>query len=243
MMKYRGLSGGASGYANFEPITLMTSSTAWNYTGNSSGYQSERYSNLITTASTEPDADKRKAAYSDLNDLILDDAFVLTVAPTQAFTEEELPQLLTPVGFEASLSSGLRRSSMLMYHFRNAAQAGLMVYRNYFGEQKSMRKLTWSAEVIFNVLQQYEPDHVLMREALRDTLHTFVDADGALAFVEAQRDRPVKLVRVDRVPPLSFAMYATKIKEAMLVEDPFAMQERLYHQWWSELQSDDPSEP
>jgi ATP-dependent Lhr-like helicase len=66
---------------------------------------------------------------------------------------------------------------------------------------------------------------------------------AALAFVEAQRDRPVKLVRVDRVPPLSFAMYATKIKEAMLVEDPFAMQERLYHQWWSELQSDDPSEP
>jgi ATP-dependent Lhr-like helicase len=130
-----------------------------------------------------------------------------------------------------------------MYHFRNAAQTGLMVYRNYFGEQKSMRKLTWSAEVIFNVLQQYEPEHVLMREALRDTLHTFVDADGALAFVEAQRDRPVRLVRVDRVPPLSFAMYATKIKEAMLVEDPFAMQERLYHQWWSELQSDDSSEP
>jgi ATP-dependent Lhr-like helicase len=171
-----------------------------------------------------------------------DYGFVLTVAPNQAFTEAELPQLITPVGFEASLSSGLRRSSMLMYHFRNAAQTGLMVYRNYFGEQKSMRKLTWSAEVIFNVLQQYEPEHVLMREALRDTLHTFVDADGALSFVEAQRDRPIKLVHVDRVPPLSFAMYATKIKEAMLVEDPFAMQERLYHQWWSELQSDDPSE-
>ena len=60
----------------------MTSSTAWNYTGNSSGYQSERYSNLITTASTEPDLNKRKAVYSDLNDLILDESFVLTVAPT-----------------------------------------------------------------------------------------------------------------------------------------------------------------
>jgi peptide/nickel transport system substrate-binding protein len=81
-LKYKGLSGGASGYANFEPITLLTSSTAWNYTGNSSGYQSERYSNLIMTASVEPDSNKRKSAYSDLNDVILDDAFVLTVAPT-----------------------------------------------------------------------------------------------------------------------------------------------------------------
>ncbi|MBV9580124.1 MAG: ABC transporter substrate-binding protein [Chloroflexi bacterium] len=81
-LKYKGLSGGASGYANFEPITLLTSSTAWNYTGNSSGYQSDMYSNLVVTASTEPDLTKRKSAYSVLNDLILDESFVLTVAPT-----------------------------------------------------------------------------------------------------------------------------------------------------------------
>jgi peptide/nickel transport system substrate-binding protein len=81
-LKYKGLSGGASGYANYEPITLLTSSTAWNYTGNSSGYQSDRYSNLIMTASVEPDLNKRKGTYSDLNDVILDDSFVLTVAPT-----------------------------------------------------------------------------------------------------------------------------------------------------------------
>jgi ATP-dependent helicase Lhr and Lhr-like helicase len=38
------------------------------------------------------------------------------------------------------------------------------------------------------------------------------------------------------VPPLSFAMYATKIKEALLVEDPYETMERLYHQWWSEIE-------
>jgi peptide/nickel transport system substrate-binding protein len=81
-LKYKGISGGASGYANFEPVTLMTSSTAWNHTGNSSGYTSERYSSLINSASTEPDLAKRKQAYSQLNDLILDESFVLPVAPT-----------------------------------------------------------------------------------------------------------------------------------------------------------------
>jgi ATP-dependent Lhr-like helicase len=38
------------------------------------------------------------------------------------------------------------------------------------------------------------------------------------------------------VPPLAFAMYATKIKEALLIEDPFEVQERLFHQWWKELE-------
>jgi ATP-dependent Lhr-like helicase len=111
-----------------------------------------------------------------------------------------------------------------------------MVYRNYFDQQKPMRKLAWSTAVIFNVLQQHEPDHVLLREARRDTLRTFLDTESALAFLHAQKDRPVRLRRVERVPPLSFAMYATKIKEALLVEDPYETMERLYHQWWSEIE-------
>jgi ATP-dependent Lhr-like helicase len=165
-----------------------------------------------------------------------DYGFVLTVAPSQRFTEDELPVLLDPVGFDAALSTALRQSEMLRYHFRNAAQTGLMVYRNVLSERRSIRKLTWSTEVIFNVLQQYEPEHVLMREARRDTLHTFIDADGAIEFLRAQKQRPVKLIQLEHVAPLSFAMYATKMREAIMVEDPFEMQERLFHQWWSELQ-------
>ncbi len=165
-----------------------------------------------------------------------DYGFVLTVAPRQGFEESELAALLDPRKFEEQVHASLGQSEMLKYHFRNAAQTGLMVYRNYFDQQKPMRKLAWSTEVIFNVLQQHEPDHVLLREARRDTLRTFLDTESALAFLQAQQDRPVRLRRVERVPPLSFAMYATKIKEALLVEDPYETMERLYHQWWNEIE-------
>ena len=165
-----------------------------------------------------------------------DYGFVLTVTASQHFTQEELPGLLSPVDFESTVQQALAQSDMLKYHFRNAAQTGLMVYRNFFGEQKSVRKLSWSAEVIFNVLQRHEPDHVLMREARRDTMATFLDVEGALAFVEAQQSRPIRLRSVSTVPPLAFAMYATKIRETMMVEDPFEVQERLFHQWWGKLE-------
>jgi ATP-dependent Lhr-like helicase len=165
-----------------------------------------------------------------------DYGFVLTVEERQRFTAAELPALLHPERFEAELDESLAQSEMLKYHFRNAAQTGLMVYRNFFDQQKPMRKLAWSAEVIFNVLRQHEPQHVLLREARRDTYHSFLDGDGALAFLDAQRSRPVRLRTVTQVPPLSFAMYATKIKEALLVEDPFEVQERLFHHWWSQIE-------
>lgn len=164
-----------------------------------------------------------------------DYGFVLTVDPRQRFTEAELPKLLQIAGFETELDTGLAQSEMLKYHFRNAAQTGLMVYRNFFDQQKSVRKLAWSTEVIFNVLSQHEPDHILLREARRDTLHVFLDVDGALEFLHHQSKRPVRMRKIDRVPPLSFAMYATKIKEALLVEDPWQVQERLFNQWWSEM--------
>jgi ATP-dependent Lhr-like helicase len=159
------------------------------------------------------------------------------VRPEQAFTEADLPALLAPADFGGDLQAALSRSELLKYHFRNAAQTGMMVYRNFFGEQKSLRKVQWSAEVIFNVLQQYEPDHVLLREARRDAVHVYIDQDNALRFLESMRGRPMRLLPITRVPPLSFALFATKIKEALLVEDPREMTERLFHLWWSKLET------
>lgn len=162
-----------------------------------------------------------------------DYGFVLTVGREQAVTAADLPALLAPAGFAAELDAALAQSELLKYHFRNAAQTGLMVYRNFFGEQKPARKLQWSAEVIFNVLARHEPDHVLLREARREARHAFLDAAGAEVFLRGAAALPRRLRRVPVVPPLSFALYATKIREALRVEDPQETLERLYRHWWA----------
>jgi ATP-dependent Lhr-like helicase len=171
-----------------------------------------------------------------------DYGFVLTVDPHQTIEQEELAELLAPDGFEEILDAALAKSEMMKYHFRNAAQTGLMVYRNFFDQQKSVKKLQWSTEVIFNVLCQHEPNHVLMREARRETLTIFLDSQAAIEFLQRVEGAPHRIRQVAKIPPLAFPMYATKIKEALMVEDPFEVQERLYHQWWSELNPDEESE-
>jgi len=166
-----------------------------------------------------------------------DYGFVLTVAESLRIGPDAIPALLQPEGFASDLETVLRRSDLLKYHFRNAAQTGLMVYRNHFDRQKSARKLQWSTEVIFNVLIQHEPDHVLLREARRDAGHAFLDEDRALAYLQDLKthNRAIHWRPIDRVPPLSFGMYATRIREALLVEDPRETLERLHHHWWHAL--------
>ncbi len=167
-----------------------------------------------------------------------DYGFVLTVGEHQFFEAGELREILSPEGFLDDFAAALERSEMLKYHFRNAAQTGLMVYRNHYSERKPLRKLQWSTEVIFNVLQKYEPNHVLLRTARQDCAQGgFLDAPGALAYVEglAALGWPLRHRQVAHVPPLSFAMYATRIKEALHVEDPAETMERLFNLWWREI--------
>jgi peptide/nickel transport system substrate-binding protein len=80
--RYRGLTQSSSAYANLESSSLFTLSRHWNYSGaNTTGFTSERYTQLVTAANVEPDAAKRRQLYSQINDLVLDESFVMVLAP------------------------------------------------------------------------------------------------------------------------------------------------------------------
>jgi ABC-type transport system substrate-binding protein len=80
LQKNPGLWINQSGYAHLGPQALCTISRHWNIGANASGFVSEPYRQLVNTIATEPDAAKRTALYGQLNDLLLDEQFVITVA-------------------------------------------------------------------------------------------------------------------------------------------------------------------
>jgi peptide/nickel transport system substrate-binding protein len=93
-------------WANLEPVTQFTSGSTTNYRGNNGGYLNDDYSKLVTAAATEPDSDKRKALYSQLNDFFLDAAFVYPLASRQ--TRSVAKPNLKDVGH--------RRNEMYTFH-------------------------------------------------------------------------------------------------------------------------------
>jgi peptide/nickel transport system substrate-binding protein len=87
--KYTGVYVGSIAYASVEPVTIIGNSRHLDPTGNSNtGYTSEQYLNLWSTASTEADAAKRKALYAQINDLLLDESCVMPIcsAPARMLT-------------------------------------------------------------------------------------------------------------------------------------------------------------
>jgi peptide/nickel transport system substrate-binding protein len=73
---YQGLRiGSGAGAGNFEASTMLQSTSAFNYAGNFAGFKDDAYGQLVLSATTEPDAAKRKQAYAQLNDYLLDQSF------------------------------------------------------------------------------------------------------------------------------------------------------------------------
>lgn len=166
-----------------------------------------------------------------------DYGFLLTLRRFQELPLTELRECFAREKGEQDLSAALRGSELVKWQFRGVAQTGLMVPRNLPGKQRKQKQLSWSAEVLFRVLERHEPEHPLLIEAYRQATHTFLDADAALSFLDEVSDYKWKLVEVAAVSPFAFAMYASVIKETMMLEDPTAAIERIYREMYAKVES------
>jgi ABC-type transport system substrate-binding protein len=78
---YNGMRLSAGAFAQlFEASSLFALSRTMGYLSNQSGFYDPEYERLVTTAATEPDAGKRKQIYGQINDFLLDAAYLFTVS-------------------------------------------------------------------------------------------------------------------------------------------------------------------
>jgi ABC-type transport system substrate-binding protein len=65
-----------------EPVSMLAAGASLNPRKNNAGFSDEQYTRLVDSASSEPDAAKRKQIYSQINDYILDQSFGIPMAPS-----------------------------------------------------------------------------------------------------------------------------------------------------------------
>jgi peptide/nickel transport system substrate-binding protein len=83
--KYQGFWLGGGSFAQLDPGTAFTKSRALSVSGNSSAFTAPVNAaavQLVGRATTETDPAKRKQLYSDLNDLLLDEVYIIGMSPT-----------------------------------------------------------------------------------------------------------------------------------------------------------------
>jgi ATP-dependent Lhr-like helicase len=93
-------------------------------------------------------------------------------------------------------------SNLLKRAFREVAVIGGLVERHHPGKRKSGRQVTFSTDLIYDVLRRYEPEHLLLKAAWQDARARLTDV-GRLASLLDRAQGTMLHVRLDRVSPMA----------------------------------------
>jgi ATP-dependent Lhr-like helicase len=115
---------------------------------------------------------------------------------------EDPAALLSPDILTHEFVDWVQQSYLLRRAFREVAVISGLVERQQPGKRKSGRQVTFSTDLIYDVLRKYEPDHLLIQAAWADARARMTDV-GRVGDVLDRAAKEVDHVRLDRISPLS----------------------------------------
>ncbi|MEK0083834.1 ligase-associated DNA damage response DEXH box helicase [Benzoatithermus flavus] len=105
------------------------------------------------------------------------------------------------------LEAWMAESSLIKRTFRNCAVVAGLIQRRHPGAEKTGRQVTFGADLIYDVLRKYEPDHVLLRAARAEAATGLTDIRRLADLLVAVEGR-IRHVRLPRISPFAVAIIA-----------------------------------
>ena len=98
--------------------------------------------------------------------------------------------------------------------FREVAVSSGLVARQHPGKRKTGKQVTFSTDLIYDVLKKFEPDHVLLEAAWADARARMTDVGRLADLLERSRHELVH-VELERVSPLAVLVMTMIGREAV----------------------------
>jgi len=111
-----------------------------------------------------------------------------------------LDALFEPDMLGDDLESWLEESFMMKRSFRNCALISGLIERRQPGSEKSGRQVTFSTDLIYDVLRRHQPDHLLLKTARADAAAGLLDVARLGQLLERVQGQ-IQHVRLERPSP------------------------------------------
>ena len=137
----------------------------------------------------------------------LNDYGIVLEAPADyPFAELMTAELFHPAQLADDLAEALNLDALTRRAFRGVAHIGGLLSDGLPGAQRSRRHVQASAELLFEVFKQHEPQHVLLSEARREVLHTALDQPRLEETLDRLHRAACRLVQLSTPSPLCFPL-------------------------------------
>ena len=114
----------------------------------------------------------------------------------------DLAQLFDEDMLGDDLDAWLAESSLMKRSFRVCAIISGLIERRHPGQEKTGRQMTVSSDLIYDVLRQHEPDHILLKAAFADAATGLIDVARLGNFLRRINGR-IRHIALRQVSPLA----------------------------------------
>ncbi len=149
-----------------------------------------------------------------------DHSFLLSLDARTKVDAETLRQTFNPERWMEDLRATLSTTETLGASFRRIAEIGQLLPRKTLRGNVSAKAATWNGSLLYKTLMEHEPEHPLVREAVRETLEDQCDAPVALEEAARIFSSPIEIYDLPRPSPFALPLFAAFNREVLIAPDP-----------------------
>jgi ATP-dependent Lhr-like helicase len=130
----------------------------------------------------------------------------------------DLGRLLAAPNVEADILAGLNAAELGRRQFREIARVAGLVFQGYPGEPHPARQLQASSALLYDVFAEYDPDNLLLAQAVREVLERRLDAPRLAAALARLRGCRARITRPSRPTPFAFPLLVEIFRDTLTTE-------------------------
>ncbi len=148
-----------------------------------------------------------------------DYGFELLSSQEIPLNEENLKQILTKENLIQDVLSSINATEMARRKFRDIAVISGLVIQTYPGQQKSNKSLQSSAGLIFNVLEDYDSQNILLKQSYTEVFNQQIDEARLMEAFKRIENSKIILKFANSFTPLSFPIKVDSLRQSLSSED------------------------
>ena len=131
----------------------------------------------------------------------------------------EWQDLLSRVNLDEDLAASVNLAELARRQFREIARIAGLTFGGLPGRMRSLRQLQASSSLLFEVLREHDPGHVLLAQARRQALDVQLDRTRLRQTLESLQRASLHECRPASLTPLAFPLWAERSRGQLSHED------------------------
>ena len=120
--------------------------------------------------------------------------------------------LLSTAGLDHDILNSLNSSEMAKRQFREIARVAGLVFQGFPGRPKTGGQLQASSGLIFNVFKRYDPDNLLLKQAVTEVLERQLESHRLTQTLKRLSSCDIRFVDTAYPTPLAFPLMVNRLR-------------------------------